>query len=563
VVQVLANRGIEPEAQERYLEAGREDVSGWRVFGEELMCGAVEVLRDTVENGKTMFTVVDCDCDGFSAASILINFLNACYPDYVASGKLVWSLHDGKQHGLPDMMEKVPEGCSLVVMTDASSSDYVQHRQLKDAGCQVLVLDHHDANEGLSRFAYTVNNQFCDGVCKAGTGAYVTWQFCRAYEETVFDSSTVSDQFLDLCALGCCGDMASYREMEIKAVFIGGFTSVTNPLLMAMTENRRYIMEKRGGSKAYMAVAFYIVPYLNAICRSGTMDEKETVFSGLLEHLCYTLTDSSLPQEGQCSVIEEALRVMDRVKARQTEVQESAMFMLEELIQEQVGPEDKAIVLECPKDSIDPGVVGLCANAVQSQYGKPTVLLVEKENGRFKGSARNVANGPVDDFKELCLSTNTIGCGGHASAFGVWCDKRDDIGALRDALNEALKDEDLDKQYLVDFCWGSRPDPDAVLEIADAAELWGQQVPEPLVAVKCQVEPAQVAVLGQNKDTLKTTLNGVDVMLFRRTPDEVSRFMKPDQVMTAVASCKKNVYNGKVKPQLVVEDYELEQDWIF
>jgi hypothetical protein len=130
-------------------------------------------------------------------------------------------------------------------------------------------------------------------------------------------------------------------------------------------------------------------------------------------------------------------------------------------------------------------------------------------------------------------------------------------------LNEALKDEDLDKQYLVDFCWGSRPDPDAVLEIADAAELWGQQVPEPLVAVKCQVEPAQVAVLGQNKDTLKTTLNGVDVMLFRRTPDEVSRFMKPDQVMTAVASCKKNVYNGKVKPQLVVEDYELEQDWIF
>lgn len=54
-------------------------------------------------------------------------------------------MHQGKQHGLKDHMDYILENnFSLVICPDGASSDFEEHKILKDRGIAVIVLDHHD-----------------------------------------------------------------------------------------------------------------------------------------------------------------------------------------------------------------------------------------------------------------------------------------------------------------------------------------------------------------------------------------------------------------------------------
>jgi single-stranded-DNA-specific exonuclease len=46
---------------------------------------------------------------------------------------------------------------ALIVMPDSSSNDYEQHKELKERGYDILVLDHHEADH-YSEDAVVVNN---------------------------------------------------------------------------------------------------------------------------------------------------------------------------------------------------------------------------------------------------------------------------------------------------------------------------------------------------------------------------------------------------------------------
>ena len=48
-----------------------------------------------------MMVIVDCDCDGYTAAALLINYLHKLFPTWVEI-YVNWYMHDGKQHGLSD-----------------------------------------------------------------------------------------------------------------------------------------------------------------------------------------------------------------------------------------------------------------------------------------------------------------------------------------------------------------------------------------------------------------------------------------------------------------------------
>jgi len=43
----------------------------------------------------------------------------------------------------------------------------------------------------------------------------------------------------------------------------------------------------------YMSVAFYIAPYVNAICRSGTIEEKQTIFESMLKYKAFVEVPST------------------------------------------------------------------------------------------------------------------------------------------------------------------------------------------------------------------------------------------------------------------------------
>jgi hypothetical protein len=43
----------------------------------------------------------------------------------------------------------------------------------------------------------------------------------------------------------------------------------------------------------HTSVAFYIAPYINAICRSGTTQEKELIFKSMLKYKAFKILPST------------------------------------------------------------------------------------------------------------------------------------------------------------------------------------------------------------------------------------------------------------------------------
>lgn len=469
------------------------------------------------------------------------------------------------------MVDKIPPWTRIVICPDSASSDFEQHNYLlNECGVEdIIVLDHHHCDEE-SRWAVVINNQMCDYPCKALTGAGVTWQFCRAFDEICEFNVFKHDPtyLMDLCALGVQADMADFREKEIKAITDCGFNDIRNPLIQAIVKKNRASMDKYRGGLTYMGFAFYVAPYINAICRSGTMEEKELVFNAMLEHMADTDVKSSKRghTDEDISLVEEALRVLFAVKRRQTDAQNHAMDMIEYKIFENHLLDNNAIVIECDEeDAIEPGITGLVANKIQSTYQKPTIVV--NNNGEvLRGSGRNYSKCPIEDFRKLCEDTELVNFAqGHAGSFGIEI-PQDDFESFCDALYHSYDGIDMTPTYWVDYVFRNNYMPaEVICDIANMKQLWGQGIPEALVAIdRICLSKDNVQLLSPDKSpTLKITIKGVEIMKFKSSQQEYEDFTKDNTVLTAICTCSINNYMGKSTPQLIIEDFELKQEWIF
>ena len=140
-------------------------------------------------------------------------------------------MHEGKSHGLSDVMEYIfHKDFELVILPDSSSNDYEYHQQLKLAGMQTIILDHHEADH-ISEDAIIINNQLSDYPNKNLSGAGVVWQFCK-YLDSLLEKN-IADNYLDLVALGLTGDMMSLQSIETKHLINKGFKdeNIQNPFI--------------------------------------------------------------------------------------------------------------------------------------------------------------------------------------------------------------------------------------------------------------------------------------------------------------------------------------------
>ncbi len=555
ISQVLRNRGIPVEDQQRYLNASYNDIYSWQEFPQEDMIHAVEKLYSAIMGVKPIYILVDCDCDGYTSAAIVANYINKAYSEYVKKGLLTFGFHEGKQHGLEDMIDSIPPWTDLVICPDSSSGDFEQHERLiNEHGVEAVVaLDHHHCDL-VSEYACVINNQMCGYPGKALTGAGVAWQFCRAFDETYKVGIFEEDPFylLDLCALGNLADMADYRDFEIKAIVKNGLSHIKNPLVAKMVEKNSFGMEKMGGL-TYMGFAFYVAPYINALCRSGTLEEKDLVFKAFLEY-----------SDDKC--VEDAVRILLSVKSRQTKAQNFAMSILEDKIVSQKLHENSVIVVSCDEnDYIDPGITGLVANKIQSTYLKPTIVL-NKAGDVLRGSGRNYSRSPIEDFRKVCEDTGLVEYAqGHAGSFGIEV-SANSLGRFVYAVNDIYDTIDMTPTYWVDYVFKDGYLPAKVIsDIAGAKSLWGQMLKEPLVALeRISLTPDKIQLLSPDKHpTLKIKLQGTEVMKFKSSQEEYERFSKPNTTLTAVCTCSVNKWMGKSVPQLIIEDFELKEEWVF
>lgn len=567
---ILKSRGIEDPVAWKNVEFENEDLFDYGLLCPVEMSRAQDKLLSAIINNGKIAVVVDTDVDGYTSSAVLVNYLIEKF----AFDNFQILFHRGKEHGLNDLMDCFDDDVRLVITPDAGSNDIECHKILKHKNVDVIVLDHHIVEE-TSDYAIVVNNQISDHPSKAMTGVAVTWLFCKFIEETSFELPWVEDgydvdvsKYLDLVALGCLSDMADYRDHFVRTVVDLGTWKIQNAFIDAMCKKQEYSMNKMGG-KTYMAFAFYVTPYMNAVCRTGTMEEKEMMFKALVSPWCYTSVPSTKRgSAGQMvPLYEQAVYVVGKAKERQTDIQNAGLDYIEGIIEDKNLNKNAVLIACCDPDEIDPAVCGLIANKLQSKYQKPAMVL-RKIDGAYKGSARNYSMSEIEDLKGLCDESGLFEyCAGHSGAFGMSLPE-DKLSDFVSFANNTYQNVSTDPVYWIDYMLTTKEFRNhkaavTIDAIAGMAKYWGQQVPEAKVGVRVPVKDVQL--IGASKNTIKMNVNGVDIIKFKASPQECVEWTEntDDKVVTIYGTCKINEYNGTVTPQILIEDYFIEEELIF
>jgi single-stranded-DNA-specific exonuclease len=564
--QILTNRGINFEDIEHYTHTTDEDILSYEGLGEEKLKAAAARIIKAIEERESTIIIIDSDCDGFSSAALLTNYLFRLAP-YWSKSYLSFFLHKGKQHGLNDCYEIVKDSqCTLVLCPDSASNDIEEAKVLKENGKDVICLDHHIV-EKESDYSIVINNQNSEYRNKDAAGVHVTWQFCRYLDKTL--NKNYADDFLDLVALGDTSDMMSLLSIETKHLINKGFRpeNVKNPFIYNMWQKNKF---KLGDNITSWGAAFYIAPFVNAICRSGTQEEKTLVFLSMLEEYAYKEVPSTKRghKEGEYeTIVEQALRTCTNVKNRQSKKVDSSMENLEELIDNNNMLSNKALVFTIEENEVDRNVAGLIASKISAKYQKPCCILLKgiNENGQicYSGSARGCDTVGITNFKDICENTDlTLFAQGHNSAFGVSVLK-DDIESFVEKLNTSLEWARDESIYDVDYILNNKDiDSRIILDIAEMDCYWGKDCQEALLAIEnLIVTPDMVTVYDKSSITIKIELdNGVTLMLFRASEADRNK-LKDNNTgyvkINCIGTANKNEWNGNVTPQIFMTEYEV------
>ena len=516
---------------------------------------------------------MDSDCDGYTSAATLINYLNLLFPAYTQSN-ISYRIHNGKEHGI--IPDTIPEDVKLVIAPDSSSNDYEEHKYLQEHGIDVLVIDHHEADE-ISQYACIINNQLCDYPTKSLSGVGMVYKFCSYIDELM--NIDLANELLDLVALGLIADMMDMRDFETKHLIAKGIENIRNPFFYNMVKKNEFSL--RDGVTP-IGVAFYIAPYVNATIRMGTFEEKMTLFESMLEYKAYEQIPSTKRGcKGQLEArVDQACRNCTNIKNRQTKARDSALEVIEKLIEDNHLLDNKILIIQLDEQHfIEKNLTGLIANQLMAKYQRPVLLLNKvittntylDENNlpviistvSWEGSGRGYDKSKFDNLREFLKESNLVMYAeGHANALGAGITDIE-MPQFINYTNEKLANFDFTPCYKVDFIFnGNNFKGSDIVEIAELKSIWGQGIDEPYIALEnIKVSKENITLMSPDKNpTIKIVLpNGTSLIKFKATQEEYEMLSSEMGCinLTVIGKCERNMWNGIVSPQIIVEDYEI------
>lgn len=562
---LLASRGVDAQ---KILNPSSENLQCWE--GLENIYKAVELIDKLPQNAR-IGLVVDCDCDGYTSSAVFYLYMQKARPDLV----IEWYLHRGKAHGLEehwtDLLDVPETPYDLIVLPDAGSNDgeYAKHFE-----CPILVLDHHLVEEGKQApNMLIVNNQSSPNYKnKDLSGVGITWQFCRAYDYQ--HETTYSNDLIDLVALGVCADMMSGLELENQYIWHQGFSNIKNYFFLSLARKQAYSItgtvapsdEDIMRAMDPMAVAFYIVPLINAMIRVGSLEEKSRMFQAFIDghHMIPSQKRGAKGTLEEVAV--ESARECTNARTHQNKFKDEAVARLEQKIFKHDLLENKVLFVRLDDDDdFPPELNGLVAMQLAAKYKRPTIVARLNDEGYIRGSIRGAANSELLSFKNFLQSTGLFEyVQGHDNAAGMSI-RNKDLTKFHEIANELLADYDFNQSfYEADFeCQAlSSKLPEMIKDLAQYKHVWSQKNDEPLIYVTdLHFTHNDIQVMGKNKDTLKIFKNGVAYMkFFAKDLIQELQSIEGDIKVEVVGKANLNVWGSTVTPQIFIEAIEVKED---
>lgn len=434
--------------------------------------------------------------------------------------------HSGKQHGIQDLMQDIIDThIDFLILPDSSSNENDACLELEQHKCTCLVLDHHII-EKENRHAVIVNPYRADNAPNINTnisGTGVVEKFACALGST--------QSFKDLVAVSLISDICNLRSLENRKYVYDGLTNPTNPFI-------KYCLEhccNRGVNPE--GVAFGIAPLANALARSDDQSTKRLFFDALIGKI----------------KPDDAVKAMKTVKSKQDYQVKKVVDKLSD------GLDTSHKVIIGFGEPENKSYLGLVANKFCGKYNKPTFLLRELNSTTWSGSMRS----PID-LLEIINKSGLAKCQGHDAAAGITV-KKSNLKRFARFLDGL----DLDVEPDIEVAAQIEPN-NITRNLANVCVenniLWGQGVPKPLFHLT--LSSPQIYIYHNRSTTVKLIQDDVEFIKFFVSNEEASQFESAQgKSIEVVVSLGLNEYNGQIKPQAIIERYEIvnkkenEIDW--
>lgn len=424
VTQILLSRGVPQDDLDRHrtptLRGFLPDPSAFND-----MDLAAERIAQAIVSGEKITIYGDYDVDGATSAALLIRLLRmvGCDAEYYIPDRLL----EGYGPSGEALVKLAENGSSLIVTVDCGAMAYEALEMARDAGVDVIVVDHHKCAHELPKAVALVNPNRLDETDEAASFGHlaavgVAFLLAIALTRTLrkqgyFSSRDEPDlmSLLDLVALGTVADVAALHGLNRAFVAQG---------LKIMSQRRNVGMAALiDASRLKRApicsdLGFALGPRINAGGRVGELT------------LGVRLLTTEDPDEA-AAISAQLSSLNEERRAIEAEVQEVA--------EAQIAAQHNRAVVVVSGTGWHPGVIGIVAGRIKEKTGKPAlVIALDPASGEGKGSGRSISG--VDLGAAIIAAREEgflVAGGGHAMAAGLTI-KIDQLGAFSNWLDERL-----------------------------------------------------------------------------------------------------------------------------
>ena len=467
VTQLLLARGVGREA----IEANRTpSIRGFMpdpsIFND--MDKAARRLADAVQTNEQVTIFGDYDVDGATSAALMIRLLRdlglapaAYIPDrlmegYGPSGEALVRIASG--------------GATLIVTVDCGAQAFEALDMARDAGVDVIVVDHHKCATALPHAHALVNpNRLDEGegaahghLAAVGVAFLLGAALLRELRGRGFFAGRAEPKLLDLLDLVALGTVADVAQLKgLNRAFVAQGLKVMaqrgNVGLAALVEASRLTR-----APTCSDLGFALGPRINAGGRVGRAD------------LGVRLLTTEDVNEAR-TIAAELDRLNEERRAIESIVQEQAELL----------PHGSAVAVVAGR-GWHPGVIGIVAGRLKEKLGIPAIVIAVDDAGTGKGSGRSITG---VDLGAIVLAAKEMGLlvagGGHAMAAGltIEADRIPEFAAfLEERLAAAVAHARQDRALLVDALLAPGGVTPGLCETMEAGGPYGMGWPAPRVA---------------------------------------------------------------------------------
>ncbi|OBQ90601.1 single-stranded-DNA-specific exonuclease RecJ [Mesorhizobium sp. AA23] len=420
VARVLAGRGVTVEQTERFLDPTIRELLPNPASLTDMEKAAARIA-DAVVAGEKVAIFGDYDVDGAASSALLKRFL----AHFSVSSEIYIPdrIFEGYGPNPEAMRELISRGAKLIVTVDCGTNSAVSIGAAKEAGADVVVLDHHQVGGPLPAADAVVNPNREDDLsgqghlCAAGVVFLCLVQTAKALRERLPNVAPVDLlSLLDLAALATVCDVVPLTGVN-RAFVVKGLQVARQQKNEGLAALAR--VSRIGEPINTFHLAYLIGPRINAGGRIGdaALGSRLLATEDPVEAASIAETLDRLNQERQQMELEMLAQARAEADA------------------ELAGGTGPGIVVTA-SNSWHPGIVGLLASRLKEHARRPAFAIAFNANGIGTGSGRSVSGFDLGRLVREAAQAGLIAKGGgHGMAAGITVE-RAKLGALRAFFEE-------------------------------------------------------------------------------------------------------------------------------